>query len=44
MTPMLLASGVEGRNNPRPGSPQTLALLTYAVGRCHKTTSCESLS
>ena len=26
MTPMLLASG-EGRN-PRPGSPQTLALLT----------------
>ena len=26
MTPMLLASGEE--RNPRPGSPQTLALLT----------------
>ena len=33
----------EGRN-PRPGSPQTLALLTEAMGRRHKATSCESLS
>ena len=40
--PMFLASG-QGRN-PRPGSTQTLALLTCFVGRRHKTTSCESLS